>query len=238
MYNVCNRNFHLAGTCQEDTDDDKLNPQCRICLEEISGKEFISLCECKGTLKYMHSMCLRRWIIEKTKVKCFVDRNVIYLKVKNLFCELCNSPFPTFTRGTNNAWESVFNALQFKTSYSLFEKMSSGFPKEREFIVYDLYDLMKPEVKRLRLSFGRDEDNDVCLADSFSLSRIHFYVIINKSELDHIEIKDNHSKYGISLLSDYDEIISLLAKEGKVCFQVSNKLYKFEKSILKANLKS
>ena len=39
-------------------------PQCRFCLEPTTTREnpFIEPCSCSGTVRYVHTNCLRRWI--------------------------------------------------------------------------------------------------------------------------------------------------------------------------------
>ncbi|XP_074268051.1 uncharacterized protein LOC141591570 [Silene latifolia] len=36
-------------------------PQCRICLDDIEGKDLLAPCHCKGTQKYVHRSCLDNW---------------------------------------------------------------------------------------------------------------------------------------------------------------------------------
>ncbi|KAH9619972.1 hypothetical protein KSS87_006864 [Heliosperma pusillum] len=36
-------------------------PQCRICLDDIEGKDLIAPCHCNGTQKYVHRSCLDNW---------------------------------------------------------------------------------------------------------------------------------------------------------------------------------
>lgn len=40
---------------------------CRICYEPGS---FISVCDCKGTAKYVHAECLYRWIYSSGRKTC------------------------------------------------------------------------------------------------------------------------------------------------------------------------
>ena len=50
---------------------------CRICLEQSRPNDLVSLCRCKGSLKYIHKACFVHWI----------DRS------KSLICELCRSHY-------------------------------------------------------------------------------------------------------------------------------------------------
>ena len=49
-------------------------PVCRICYEPC---DTIGLCQCAGTLQYVHPKCLYTWIRISQRTKC----------------ELCNAPF-------------------------------------------------------------------------------------------------------------------------------------------------
>lgn len=38
-------------------------PKCRICLEEENDQfQLISPCKCEGSIKYLHSICLKKWL--------------------------------------------------------------------------------------------------------------------------------------------------------------------------------
>lgn len=46
--------------------DDYISPQCRICFTDIDPKNMdegsvVSPCACKGTMKWVHRCCLRKW---------------------------------------------------------------------------------------------------------------------------------------------------------------------------------
>jgi hypothetical protein len=56
--------------------------ECRFCLD--SGTDMISPCKCSGSVKYIHSDCLYRWVREEG-----------VLIEERLNCSLCKSPlFP------------------------------------------------------------------------------------------------------------------------------------------------
>ncbi|RUS15003.1 hypothetical protein BC937DRAFT_93043 [Endogone sp. FLAS-F59071] len=58
---------------------------CRICLAEDDGlDEFISPCQCKGTIKYVHSTCLKSW--RQTLLNTGREREVD-------ICTLCRKRF-------------------------------------------------------------------------------------------------------------------------------------------------
>uniref|UniRef100_A0A914CPR1 RING-CH-type domain-containing protein n=1 Tax=Acrobeloides nanus TaxID=290746 RepID=A0A914CPR1_9BILA len=36
-------------------------PSCRICFDENKQKDLIAPCDCNGSIKYVHSKCLKKW---------------------------------------------------------------------------------------------------------------------------------------------------------------------------------
>lgn len=45
-----------------------MQPSCRICFE--SNGTLCSLCECKGTMEYVHEECLNEWMRTSKKDHC------------------------------------------------------------------------------------------------------------------------------------------------------------------------
>ena len=67
---------------------DKDNLECKICLENDKIENFMSPCECKGSLKYIHKICLERSIkSSKDSSKCEIC-NYKYILMKKF--EVCN----------------------------------------------------------------------------------------------------------------------------------------------------
>ncbi|XP_053206304.1 E3 ubiquitin-protein ligase MARCHF11-like isoform X1 [Panonychus citri] len=46
--------------------------ECRICLQSDNSKNLIIPCECKGSQKYSHKICLKQWMDIKHSDKCGV----------------------------------------------------------------------------------------------------------------------------------------------------------------------
>ena len=62
---------------------------CRICLvEEKISKKFISPCNCKGSIKYVHSSCFEMYIEMKYHFKCPIcNTNYKEIEIDDLwFC--------------------------------------------------------------------------------------------------------------------------------------------------------
>ena len=68
---------------------------CRICLGEQADAEdpFFSPCHCAGTMKYIHVLCLQKWLKSKLHIKQTGFSTSIYWKT--LECELCKTTFPS-----------------------------------------------------------------------------------------------------------------------------------------------
>jgi len=70
---------------------------CRICLGEQGDGEdpFFSPCQCSGTMKYIHVLCLQKWLKSKLHVKQTGFSTSVYWKT--LECELCKTTYPSNT---------------------------------------------------------------------------------------------------------------------------------------------
>ena len=55
---------------------------CRMCLEEDTLKKLIEPCKCKGTQKYVHPTCLRRW-----------RRQFGHMHVHRIRCQICKTDY-------------------------------------------------------------------------------------------------------------------------------------------------
>ena len=64
-----------------DSDYDS-DSQCRICLENGEEEELINICQCKGSVKYVHKTCISSW------VNSFPPNHDKHLK-----CQLCRTNF-------------------------------------------------------------------------------------------------------------------------------------------------
>lgn len=54
---------------------------CRICKEDGTLEELSAPCNCSGSIRWVHSTCLKRWIESRTDFDNY-DK-----------CEICNYPF-------------------------------------------------------------------------------------------------------------------------------------------------
>jgi hypothetical protein len=77
--------------------NEKLNEEiiCRFCHShgnEYKNDFLISLCNCIGSIQYVHLQCLKKWVY--TKLKIYKRTKVWKMKFHKFYCELCKVPFP------------------------------------------------------------------------------------------------------------------------------------------------
>jgi len=66
---------------------------CRICLDENSTRQnpFVTPCNCKGGLQYIHLDCVKTWLDSKKFI--FIENGVISYFWDELQCEICKAFF-------------------------------------------------------------------------------------------------------------------------------------------------
>eukprot|EP00923_Selenidium_pygospionis_P007990 GHVN01013545.1.p1 GENE.GHVN01013545.1~~GHVN01013545.1.p1 ORF type:complete len:723 (+),score=105.88 GHVN01013545.1:1947-4115(+) len=71
-------------------------PACRICLCEggEANNPMVSPCKCKGSMRHVHLQCLRTWMAGRLNIRN--DGSTVGFFWRNLECELCKAPYPTF----------------------------------------------------------------------------------------------------------------------------------------------
>ena len=89
LYNnlfIVDREIEISSSNSSDSnvDDESVNSdaECRICLENNSEEELITVCNCKGSVKYVHKSCIENWI------NSFPSNHVNHLK-----CQLCKTNY-------------------------------------------------------------------------------------------------------------------------------------------------
>ena len=78
---------------------DKDNLECKICLDNDKIENFMSPCECKGSLKYIHKICLEK------SIKSSKDSSK---------CEICNYKFIIMKKF------EVYNFIKIINYFNLF----------------------------------------------------------------------------------------------------------------------
>ncbi|EOD33944.1 hypothetical protein EMIHUDRAFT_441401 [Emiliania huxleyi CCMP1516] len=68
---------------EEEGDGDLQRPQCYICYESgCHGNPLLNLCQCTGTVKYVHLQCLQRWMQPEGS------------SAVNTHCPICKAKYP------------------------------------------------------------------------------------------------------------------------------------------------
>ena len=177
----------------------KQQKSCRICYGENSGKEnpLICPCTCKGSMKFIHFLCLKNWLNSKIESEIKIhseEETIISYNKKDIYCELCNTQYPDFIR-----YNGVFYNISFYK------------PKFKEFIMFETLRTDKNKAKYINIvsldnknliNIGRSKECDFSIPE-ISISRFHSIIHKNKGEL---YIEDNKSKFGTLILIQNDNI--------------------------------
>ena len=69
---------------------------CRICYcdEKEMESPLIQPCSCSGTMRYIHLICLQKWLKSKVVSKTSTSENSIIYTLKQIECELCKTLLP------------------------------------------------------------------------------------------------------------------------------------------------
>ena len=140
----------------------------RICLSEVNEDEestnpIISPWKCSGTMKYIHTECLKAWLNSKGIInrRNGGDETISYVW-KSLDWELCKTKFSdNFT--VNNKQISLINIEKPEGPCIILENMMNNSSRA----IYVLGMLNRDTVK-----IGRGHDSEVRVAD-ISVSRLH-----------------------------------------------------------------
>ncbi|CAG9326895.1 unnamed protein product [Blepharisma stoltei] len=212
-FRVCSLNNDLI----EPITQEAINPEntenvCRICLCDTNepNNPLISPCMCSGTMKYIHVLCLQKWISSKLSTK-EGENSVIYCW-KSMDCELCKQPFPTKVKSGRKTYE-IFIAEGITTPYIVLEAMNKDHNSHR-------YLYLVSFMNKCIAVLGRGHDSDVRISD-ISVSRSHASI---KYEGGNFLLEDNISKFGtlVKLEESYK-----LSYESELMLQVGRTLVEF-----------
>lgn len=166
---------------------------CRICLSgtETSSNPLISVCSCTGSMKYIHLVCVQKWILSKAKV----TRSICHrsYRWKSLSCEICKSkllPVVSY-KGIDI---DIVRVPKPKGGYLVLEEILGD-----EFCYY----LHLLEISKMPIYIGRSNYCEFKI-DDMSVSKIHATIELIG---DKFYLKDNYSKYGTLVLVDEPMII-------------------------------
>ena len=177
------------------------NRVCRICYGEDSSKDnpLIYPCICKGSMKYIHYLCLKNWLNSKVEsMEQFSEEStIISYNTKDICCELCKTQFPDYIRYKEKLYNITFYKPNFK-EFLVFESLrydrnSNNKSRYINIISFD---------NKKFINLGRSNKCDFSIPE-ISLSRFHSLIYKIKGEL---YIEDNKSKFGTLILVQNNNI--------------------------------
>ncbi|ETW34645.1 hypothetical protein PFTANZ_04655 [Plasmodium falciparum Tanzania (2000708)] len=161
---------------------DSSNIQCRICLIEGNQENdpLICPCDCKGSIKYAHLMCLRKWINGRLNLNDQLFSGSVF--IKDICCELCKSKYPKSIK-QNEELVQLVKIPNLKTPLIVLDNIIGQTSKGVHLISF-------ADKKYLKL--GRGHESDVRIPD-VSISRYHATI---KYEKGLFKLEDHNSKFG------------------------------------------
>ena len=173
----------------------KTKPVCRICYGEETNDEnpLISPCICKGSLKYIHYICLRNWLNSKIEEELNDDSyennpNCISYNRKDISCELCKVKYPDYLIHNNIYYNILFYKPIFE-EYIIFESMKDSIVKNRNYHIVSLDN-------KDFIVLGRASECELSIPE-LSVSRNHCLIHKDNGKL---YLEDNISKFGSLVL--------------------------------------
>lgn len=177
----------------EDIDCDIPNERetgvCKVCLYEDSdpNNPLISPCKCSGSMKYVHLLCLQKWLASR-----MVSRNTencITYSWKSMECEICKCPYP-FSFCNKGRETDLFSLERPEVPYLVLEAIAGDRNNNRAIHIISV--TSKNSVK-----LGRGHDSDVRISD-ISVSRCHAIIKLRDGNF---LLEDNNSKFGTLVMS-------------------------------------
>ena len=172
---------------QQDLSQISKFPSCRICLgEEEEDNPLAQICRCIGSVKFIHILCLQKWL--KNKLHTKQTKFSVSFIWKNFECELCKSIYPNVVKINGKNYDTV-EIPRPPAPYITLEILGRDKNVSKGIHVISL--AQKAEIK-----MGRGNDSDVRITD-ISVSRFHATI---KYHNGHFVLKDNQSKFGTLVL--------------------------------------
>jgi hypothetical protein len=227
-----------AFTCSSNvsSNSSKEESSCRFCFKaEVKLEDpLISVCNCRGTMRYLHTSCLQTWIKNKCQVDYeYLNPNCFKITLKNFFCEICKKTFPLVISESNrnifllNILKTRNNFIILKSkliddefSFENFKDETRQIKDEKLEYYFVQFDILSYK-RNPSVLFGRDKKCDIVLND-VSVSRKHFMIYLD-ADTESVKIKDLNSKFGTLINMQQD----LLLKD-KETIQKGNTVYHYK----------
>lgn len=82
-------------------------PLCRYCSSSTEYGKLISPCKCRGSVKYVHSLCLQNWLSSSQ----IINSSLKHSKVYAFLCELCKSNIYFKIKYKHNYTRDIINYI-------------------------------------------------------------------------------------------------------------------------------
>ena len=200
----------------------KNTPTCRICYGENYNDEnpLICPCLCKGSMKYIHYLCLKNWLSSKIEEDLSEDETekdnmeCITYNRNGICCELCKTKYPDYIIHNNIYYNILFYKPKFE-EFILFESMRVGRDKTKNYHVVTFDD-------RDYINIGRANECELSLAE-LSVSRFHSLIHKDNGQAF---LEDNTSKFGTLVLVQNKNMV--VNDEVPLRLQISKTYIKFK----------
>lgn len=206
-----NNNYNCIKK-NNNNDNSKNKKICRVCYcgeESATENPLLNICECKGSMKYIHYECLKNWLdskIESSPLSSIYVKEGIGMSycTNDLICELCKTKFPDYVNHNGKLFNITFYKTKFE-KYLIFRSSHYHNKKNYKFIHIVSFDNTE------KIVLGRANECDISFPES-SISRYHCFIFCDK-EKEHLYLDDNSSRFGSLILiqNPYLEIISNLS---------------------------
>ncbi len=135
--------------------------QCRICFdeEETASNPLLAPCECRGSVRFIHSECLMHWMEGQLLLRRLPEGGGCYI-LRELTCELCKMPY------TGNVYSRML-IRRPTVPHLVLEELTEGVVSKVHVV----------PIKK-SLSIGRSKECDIWLGD-ISVSRRHARLIVD-----------------------------------------------------------
>ena len=192
------------------------NKICRICLSGETNENknpLICPCICKGSMKYIHYLCLKNWLNLKVEselgpnINLETERPTITYSTNDIFCELCKTKLPDYVKHNGK----LYNVSFYKPKYEQFIVLESVRNDNRRTRFIHIIPLSSYSMHRI----GRLNNCDLSLPDS-SISRVHCCFYIENNQL----VLENNSKFGTKVLIQNRKIN--LIPDYPLCIETQN----------------
>lgn len=175
---------------------------CRICFctEANPDNPLLSICNCTGSMKFIHYICLKTWLHSNSMEK--VNSQIISHLWSSFHCEVCTAIYPCI----------IYNKLLVSITHSgrRFDMVDIPKPLNDDFLLLEAINQDKTAPRAIHLiipskmdvgyKLGRGHEADIKISD-ISVSRLHASINYTRQGFILQSIK---AKFGTLLLQKND----------------------------------